>query len=403
MEKTKYVAVSAVSQFAILATLPLITRAYSPADVGDWQYWITILGVVAAVGALRFDVVIHASRSPEEKSRAVKSGVALSILFAPMLSLLLAPLLHGRMNLAAGALLLALASAATALTSIGVASFLADSAVGKARRVVGVQGISTALLQILVSLRPSVAVLLAGAVTLARALAAAVAWRSLSSVRSPFSIFPAGVAALRNAPWAMVATTLLSQAVLATPVLILARLLSDNEFGFASLSWRISVLPMSLFGLVLAQLITASVGQALRERDDHVALIGRWLRRLVVLGGAVGVTLGVFAEFGVSLVFGAQWSQLTVFLFAWLPLGIVQTVASPLSQILPVLGYAKAQLWLDAARLGLVALGALVAATIDLNMIYVVLSMSSAAGIGYLLQVLLVLIIGRRRHRGEAG
>ncbi|EYT62858.1 hypothetical protein H483_0109195 [Dietzia sp. UCD-THP] len=108
---------------------------------------------------------------------------------------------------------------------------------------------------------------------------------------------------------------------------------------------------------------------------------------------AISTVYSVFSLLGVGFVLGEKWVEMTPFMLAWLPFLALQVIASPLSQVLPVLGFRHQHLAVELLRLLLLAAGFALVASIPLSAAETVLVLASFMASGYLLQVLATSII----------
>ena len=393
-----YLSAVGLSQLVILLSLPIVTRNVGPTEVGAWQYWVTLLGVSSSIANLRYDILIHSTRALPDQLRLLKQGVAISVAGGTLISLLVSSLLQGDLASPWGVLLLTCATVSTSIFSLFNAVALSNQRHGRAAGGSFAQGLFTGGLQAGAAMASSLrGLLLAAAVAFGRFAGAVTISVRLIPIRNLGPIRLAS--SVRGAPWATVGSTLLSQAILDAPLLVLGRGMDEEAFGYAALAWRVAVLPMSLIGVALAQLITADVGRAAHTVNGAGSTFRIWFVRLSVVSVISVVLFAGFATLGVEFAFGEGWGPMGEYLLAWSPVLASQILASPLSQVLPVLNRRTLHLLVDLARGTLLLSSFLLVILSDAGPVHAVWLVSGAIALGYAVQVIAGVTAFRRPRR----
>jgi O-antigen/teichoic acid export membrane protein len=120
--------------------------------------------------------------------------------------------------------------------------------------------------------------------------------------------------------------------------LLLVALFSAEVGGLFELSQRIMGMPVLLIGQAISQVYLKSASRLARERPDGLKrLFLRTSSRLLLVGTIPIVALGVGGACFFGRVFGERWTESGVFTRMLIPLYISQIVVSPLSQTLYIL------------------------------------------------------------------
>ena len=352
---------SVFGQAPFVLVAPLITRLYSPAEIGIYGLALAFVGITAQVAGLRFELAAISTRDSDE-ARALLLLSALAI--APVTCLCTALLCGLKLFHVGSYDALSWAMVATSGATIAaaggystlrcwlvrrhrfrlVASSLTVQGVARAGiAVLGFAGGATLLMTAELVARLGAVWLMVRGSGLAAVLARMHASRSmLTRQAKKFWKYPAllGPSALIDA------------AASALPVPVLASCYGLEAAGKFALVQRLMLLP--------AALIVGSVGDVFHAHAAQLAgqrpgTIGKFLAvtagRLLVLALAVYVPLALVAPFTAGWVFGRQWADAGAMIAALAPLCIAQTVVGPISRGLLLSGREERKLFADIACL----------------------------------------------------
>lgn len=375
---------------------PLLTRFYSPTELGAQAACLSLLSVLLVVGCLRYDLAISVARDESAALRlfcvaslvllgfaGVAAGVAwvlapwftatvASLSVAGFVVLLVLGLLGGGIS-QAGASLAARRQDYSAIAGARVRSALTKAVVQVAGGIAG--GGATALFA------GTAAAQLSSGGRLARVpVAAAVAegrragWRGLAHT------------AREHWPYAAISTPgALTNAVgLQAPTFMILAIYGNQVLGWFALAQLVVGVPMGLLGQSVAQVY---VGEAGRLVETDRPMLHRLFRRTVLHLCAIAVppflALAIAGPTLFGWAFGAEWVSAGTYI-RLLSIGLAaQFIVSPLAQTLTLLGRQGQQLAWEIGRLLLTVAPFLVAHRLELSPATAIAAYSCAAAAAY--------------------
>lgn len=348
---------SAAQVLSILAA-PLLTRLYSPVELGIYTLAITAVALFGPALCLKYDMVLVISQDPDESRDLVWLslclGFFLSALIAPFFSFwVLAPHLQNGALWATGSVIFALlmlqvlwnvgtavlgfdgrfsriASATVARSLVSNSSFIAMGGLGAGiAGLLGGQfaGVAVAALVVTCGLGSN----LVGGSTIGRMQRAASRY---------------GRQALFNAPAALMAT-----AAFGTVALFIAYAYSAEAVGYYSLGYRLLGIPLVVLSGSVSRVFFRSFASAV-DRGDGVRLYGQAAMVLALIVTPSFFIVALFAPSAFSWAFGARWEQAGTYVAILCPLFAVRVVVDALSTAFVVL---EAQ-WLEFVGLAVLLL-----------------------------------------------
>jgi O-antigen/teichoic acid export membrane protein len=354
---------TAVGQGVVIAASPLLTRLYTPGEMGLLAVYMSIVLLLMPVASGRYDLAVPLPR----RSVTAANLLAVSLLFAVCLSaaLALASLAFGRPLLRAlGSPELGPHLWLVPLGLLAAACYQSVSAwavrVGEFGRLARTR-LSQAVLMVLVqvaggALGGGAAVLLMGD-ALGRAGGtgglARLAWSrdraSLSRVR--WRHMRAAAHRYRHFPMLSSGSALLNTAGLQLPALLFAAFYGPQVAGWLILGQRVIGIPSRLVGQAIGQVYMGEAARLAREAPAQMLpLFNRLMRRLLLVGGVPVVLVGLAAPPLFGTVFGDAWHPAGVYVRLLTPMFVAQIVVSPLSQSAALLERQGVQLVADALR-----------------------------------------------------
>jgi O-antigen/teichoic acid export membrane protein len=135
-----------------------------------------------------------------------------------------------------------------------------------------------------------------------------------------------------------------------TPLLV-ALTLGAQEAGWFVVCQRVLALPTTIVGQAVGQVYLHDAAEAARAQGSLRKLYVRTARRLLLFGIVVFVPMTVVAPIAFSRVFGSDWSRAGTYVQITAVMFLAQLVVSPLSQTLNVIGRQDLQLGWDISRL----------------------------------------------------
>ena len=179
-------------------------------------------------------------------------------------------------------------------------------------------------------------------------------------------------------------SALLNTAGLQMPVLILSALYGSSVTGSFGFAMKIVSVPLSFIGTAISQAFF-SEGASLSKDDPEklLRLTIKTAKRLLVLGFAIASILIVLGPWLFALVFGPAWQEAGIYAQVLSFMLIVRFAVNPISQALSIVEKQGTQFLLDLVRLllvfaafyiskllGLSAFGAVVMYTIAMTIVY---------------------------------
>lgn len=135
-----------------------------------------------------------------------------------------------------------------------------------------------------------------------------------------------------------------------TPLLV-AVTLGARQAGWFTVCQRVMALPSTIVGQAAGQVYLHDAAEAARAQASLRKLYVRTARRLLVFGTMLFIPMAVFAPIVFPRVFGSEWQRAGIYVQITAVMFLVQFVVSPLSQTLNVIGRQDLQLGWDISRL----------------------------------------------------
>jgi O-antigen/teichoic acid export membrane protein len=369
-----------VAQVIVIATSPILTRLYSPADFGVYAVAVSLLSLTLTVSSLRYDIAIPLPESDVTAANLLALSlfavVGTSALAAVVL-ILIGPWLVERLGapgLAGYVLILPLAQlgagAGTALTgwALRVQAFSAIAAT----RVT--QGVSMVALQLgLGAIGAGVPGLLAGdaigrssgSTRLARS-----AWQSGAASFRLVTRAGIAIAARRYRRFPLVTTW---SAFLATlgqqaPLLLMVGFYGPVAGGEYALAARIGALPLALVAAAVSQVFVAEAARLTRTNPGRVRfLFGRTTRGLALAALAPAILAIILAPLLAGPIFGGNWALVGTFIAILGPSFYLEFVITATGDVLFVLERQGLHLVREVLRVGLIGGAIPLAAALGLS------------------------------------
>ncbi|MBM4196616.1 MAG: hypothetical protein FJ197_05865 [Gammaproteobacteria bacterium] len=369
------VTVGAVAgQLILIAAMPVLTRLYSPDEIGQYSALVAVLGLLTTIVCLHYELAIPLPKSDRIARRAawvaMFAALALSGVVLMVLWLVAAPAVATLVGLGVEAVLwmipaclvingignVLMAWAIRVRAYNGLAASRAALGAGQAipQLAAGFLGFGVSGLAVSQILGPA-----AAAAALAPAASSGSSgrwslerdWRRLYAVARRYRKFPL------ITTWSSLINAIGAQ----LPVLALAPLFGPFVTGQFALAYRLLQVPLRLVGQSMSQVYLGSIAAG-RANNDMTERTWQLLRFLAALGIPSFGVLGVVAPELFVVVFGDEWEQAGEFgrlLVPWLLMSFVATVMSPLVSVLQQqgreLGY---QLLYAVTAIGALLLGA---------------------------------------------
>ena len=354
---------TAVGQLIVLAVTPLLTRLYSPDDLGVFGLFASFLSVAAVATCLRLEWGV--ASAPDETEAA--GLLALCLIVCPLASLLLAVALAAliRADLMAFGLLplWTVPLAFVALVATGAFTALRYWHVGR-REFRDVS--AAAVAQGAGRAGASVAFGLAGAGwpgllagdLVGRLLGIGRLWRRARPVlrdQWPSANRDTFRERLRRAwryPLVVLPSSLLDALAAALPLPVIATLFGTAAAGQFALVWRAASVPAALIGASVADVFHAHAASARAQGGAAVRnLLLRTVSRLALLATVIYLPACLAAPFVFEAIFGREWRIAGWLMLLLLPMWWTSAIVSPVSRLLVVMDRPAWKFAFDAAFL----------------------------------------------------
>lgn len=352
-----------LGQIVVLASTPILSRIYSPEEFAVFSVFSALSAVLMVLPALRLELRVPIDKEEEKARRTAMVALQCTMVFAVVGSLLL------------GTVLIFCAEALRAWEASGWLWLLPVSAASTAAiavlnqwairsqeyNAISVRNISRNATMVLIQLAlglfwDSAAGLLLGFV-FANLIATATMCRSLRIKIGDLFVRHNALgllSELRSFSTKMVFSGFLNLAGMQLPIVFFALYFSTSETGQLGMAQRVLSLPITIVGLAIGQVFLGHFAAAFRDGSGGRRIFLSSTVRLLFVAAAISVTTVFLGPVLIPWLLGAAWSQSGQFA-AILALGVAaQLIASPLSQVLIVLGRLKLQIAWDIGRLVIV-------------------------------------------------
>lgn len=390
------------AQAITIASSPLITRVYAPAEFGAFGVAASLLAILAAVACLAYEFAIPLPADEVEAASVTTLCVVAAVGVSAVVTVILiaagpavltamdaevlvpyAPLLAlGTLSSGVGLAAVAFTLRARAYQELAVNRVMTSILTATGQLGLGLAGAGTPGLLV-----AYIAAHVAGVLRLA--------WLALRNQGEAFrQVTRAGLAAsarrYRRFPLLSAPSNLINTLTLQLPLLMIVAIFGAAVGGQFVLAQRIIALPAALVAQSVGQAFLAESAVVARTRPDDLRPLFRRTTRALALTALPPVALvAVTAPFVFPFVFGAEWSDAGLYASLLAPMYYLQFVANPTSHILDVLE--RQDLFLAREVLRLVVLGLVLAAIVGLglNPLVAVAAVSAAGSLAYGVSALL--------------
>lgn len=177
-------------------------------------------------------------------------------------------------------------------------------------------------------------------------------------------------------------SALLNSAGMQLPALILAAFYGPQVAGWFALGQRVIGLPMGLVGQAVSQVYLGEASCLARQDPASIdTLFKKTASRLFLIGVLPITILAIGGPYLFPAIFGANWAEAGVYMRYLSLMFLVQFVVGPLSQTLNILERQDLQLYWDSARLLVVNGGLCLAGSYGLSHVHAI----SVYGVGMLI------------------
>jgi O-antigen/teichoic acid export membrane protein len=326
---------TAIAQAITVLTAPILTRLYTPEQMGVWGLFLSFVGVASIAATLRYDLAIVAANSDADANALTKSCLILTAACAPVSALVLEALRRaGSFHYSdlpgwapACAAIAVFGSACGSTLRFYAARLSAFTLVG---RFTVLQAVARPVLQVLLS--PLGTLGLLGGEAAGRCIGLSAYRKHLGNLRHTTSLTRTLVI-YRQFPLIQLPSSLLSTAALLAQVPVFASIYGTQIAGYLALSQRVVAMPVALLGSAIADVFYARAGDLARTEP---ALLRRYVLRtaahLLLLILPLAAALLIAGPHLVAAIFGDAWAPSGQILCIFAPLMVVQFTVSSVSR-----------------------------------------------------------------------
>jgi O-antigen/teichoic acid export membrane protein len=402
---------TALAQLIGICTLPLVTRLYSPAEIGTVSLFLSFFGFWVTTIALRYEHALMIATDDAESHVVHRLATILvcvmSLLGVPVLWMLQqnnvlefqllpvwTPLIAFPIFLGYGLFMVyrSWALRAGLVSQISQASITRAGAMAGTKLGLGVFGGGVASLFVAE---------VAGALSSMHKLMQATTLHFAAS--KPPSI---GFAQMRQAglkyvkfPTLDTPSAWMDSLALMLPLPMVASLYGAEAAGWFGLARMVLSLPNAQIGAAVADVFQMSLAGAVRDKDPHRARgVFYMLLKKLSLVGLIPLAISIVVlPWAFPIVFGQQWAPAGTVAASLAPWLYAAFVISPLSRALPVLQAQEWKLFYDVTALGLLVGCYLLASSLALSLIEFCLLVSVAKTLGYVVYALVLYLVVESR------
>jgi O-antigen/teichoic acid export membrane protein len=397
-------AMAIIGQLTMVAAIPVLTRLYSPADFGVFTIYLSIVNILGAVSALRFEsslYVVEGSAQAHVTAKLVVVTIGATSALVLVTGFLLADAapqhLHPLVYLVPIGMIGAGLVEAMNCWCLRF-GHLRAFAMGRL-----ILPVSMALLQLGFGL----AHVGGGAMMLAHILSQvilifylcsrALTWHdALHIARAPWRALMAAARNERKFPLFDVPAAIAGFSIINVPAILIGAIFGATFAGQFGVAARLVSGPITLMAIPLSNVFVAEVSRG-RDRSHLLATARGFLCLSAVLIAAPIMAFGLAAPHLVVPLLGADWIVAGHIMAALAGMGAAQALSTPLQEIPTLLRRQEVRLLVDTARMVLVFAPILIGAYAGWEPLYVVFLMAAGGTAGFALKTAscLVLLSGR--------
>lgn len=354
---------SAIGQALVMLSMPLVTRLYSPADMGVFGVFMSFISFASVGVALRYDLAIVAARDKFEADVLLISSIALAIPCVAIASIVLFGMI--RFDILGYVVLPGWSALAmfVALLATGVFSSLRFWYVGRKKfgdisLALVSQGAGRATIPVVLGWLSSSWTGLLGGEILGRMLGVArLARGAWPEARATFAALDTrhGAQVLRRYwkyPAVFLPSSMIDALATSLPLPIISSLFGVSAAGQYFLVSRLASVPAALIGAGVADVFHAKISEAARTDKSLVhRTMKSAMQKLAVISLGIYLPTALVSPFLFSLVFGESWQQAGTLMAIQSLAGITGLVVSPLSRALAISRYPELKFLPDIVRL----------------------------------------------------
>lgn len=404
---------TAMAQIIGLAVMPIVTRLYTPAEIGIISLFLSFLAFWSATLSLRYSQALLVAKDDAESHELQR----LCMIMTTVMSLLGLPVLWGmqHFDLFGFGLLPGIAIVVTLPVLLGQGTFMTYRAWAlRARLVPAIARAAVVRAGANAATRIGFGLAGAGAGGLFAAEFAGACASMLGLARATHRHFadskPARIssAQLRAIAWKYkkyplleAPSTWIDALTLALPLPMIVMLYGPAEAGWFGLARLIVAAPNTQIGTAVADVFQMELAGAVLARDPRRAkgIFYQFMRKMALLGLLPLAGALILGPLLMPWIFGKDWTQAGLAAAAIAPWMYAALIISPLSRLLSVLQAQEFKLFYDVSAILLLAAAFFVSRFMALSFIQFLLMVTVANVLGYALYAALLVIVIEKKIR----
>jgi len=352
---------TALGQGVVIAVTPIITRLYSPEQMGLFGIFLAFVGV-ASMGGMRYEIAIVSTVDKEEGNHLLTASLAITIFTSLLGGLVLYWMI--RQDLVSYGKLPSWSAIAAGLILFFTGVFVSirywlvrNAEFMKISNMLIAQNVARAVIMVGMGLFHVgwfgllVGELVGrcfGILSLIRKV-----WPAVTSTLdiAKLNYYWALLRRYRKYPVFVLPASIIEAAYALLPLPLISWLFGSAASGQFVLSQRLCGLPGGLIQASVADVYHSHFAEIFRDnRKEANAILWSETRRLAFMAVIIYVPLAVASPFLFGWVFGEEWIEAGFVVTAYSPLCMAGLVVSPMSRILLVVGRAELKLIVDSVR-----------------------------------------------------
>ncbi|MER8732567.1 lipopolysaccharide biosynthesis protein [Mesorhizobium sp. M1227] len=386
-------AMAIAGQLTLVAAIPVLARLYSPADFGIFTIYLSIVNILGAIAALRFEASLYGVKDNARAYVTVKLillAVSVTSVLAFAAGLLWASIAPARVGHLAWLVPLGMAGAGLveAMNCWSLrAGLLRDFALGRL-----ILPATMALLQLIFGLAHFGGESMVHAHILSQFIfigllgSRILSWKDLHGVaRAPWRTVFAVARREYKFPLFDIPSALASFAIINLPAILVGSLFGAAFAGYLGVAARLVTAPVTLIATPLSNVFVSEAN----KNSDRRHLLGT-ARGLLMLSACLTalpiLALGLAAPYIVVPLLGPPWVPAADIMTALAFMGAAQALATPLQDVPALLRRQELRLLVDSARTALVFGPLLAGAEAGWEPLKVIYLMAAGGGVGFALK-----------------
>jgi O-antigen/teichoic acid export membrane protein len=354
---------TAISQIAIAASIPIITRLYSVSELGTSAVLVSLFSTLSIIGCFRYEIAIPLPKATDHAIALVRAAVVICTIFALVLACFQGMFIIFYRPRFADIDIFGLFIAvgyfhATSLMSIGNMTAIRSerySTISRARILVLILQVP---LQLILGLIGANTIgLLVGYATAnyGASLYMLLKWRNANRTRVPSALTRHVLADYRGYPLHTSWAAILNTVSLEAPLLYFGIRYSTSRAGYVGMVQTIVAVPLSLVTSSVGLAIYGEWGKGRILTGDHVLTLRAQTKWLLLRTAALSICYVAVAAIATRVlatpVLGQDWAALWQYVIAIGPFYGAIAIANPTGWLLELFGETRLTLTRSASRI----------------------------------------------------